>query len=424
MNNITKHNDWEKKQQILLKKQLKYIAENSPYYQRIFQEKGIEIENFDLKNFQELPVTSKNDLANHNSDFICVPNSEIIDYVTTSGTLGKPVTFALNENDLQRLAKNEENSFQQIGITKNDIVQLTTTLDRQFIAGLAYFLGLRKIGVGIIRLGSGVPELQWNSILEFQPTYLVAVPSFLLKLIDFAEKNNIDCNKTAIKAAICIGEPIRDKNFQLNTLGKKITEKWNIELFSTYASTEMCTAFTECSFHQGNHIQEELIYTEILDENDNPVENEEIGELTITTLGIETMPLLRYKTGDMVRKITEKCKCGKNGNRISTLLGRKKQLIKFKGTSLYPQQIINALTDFEKLQLFLVQVSTNELNTDSLEIIIPQETAQEIQKEIQLHLRAKLRVLPNIILEEEEKIQQQIFNPLSRKPIRFIDKRS
>ena len=168
------------------------------------------------------------------------------------------------------------------------------------MAGLAYFLGARELGAGIIRVGAGIPELQWDTILKFRPTYLIVVPSFLLKLTQYAEQNGIDVNTSGIKGAICIGEALREQDFSLNTLGKKIKSAWDIELFSTYASTEMSTAFTECSERQGGHLHPELIIVEILDENGKHVPDGQEGELVITTLGVEAMPLLRFRTGDIV----------------------------------------------------------------------------------------------------------------------------
>ena len=169
-------------QWLQLKKQLSYLQLNSPFYKELFQQRNIDVA--DIKtylDFQALPITTKEDLQQSNNKFFCVPQSEVIDYVTTSGTLGSPVSLALNEADLERLANNEYESFKLAGVEKEDIVQITTTLDRRFMAGLAYFLGLRKLGAAIIRTGSGLPQLQWDSIERFKPKYLVAVPSFLLR---------------------------------------------------------------------------------------------------------------------------------------------------------------------------------------------------------------------------------------------------
>ena len=105
------------------------------------------------------------------------------------------------------------------GLVKEDILQLTTTLDRRFMAGLAYFLGARKLGAGIIRVGAGIPELQWDTILKFKPSYLIAVPSFLLKLIEYAEAHNIDYKNSSIKAAVCIGEALTRTGYGTEYLG-------------------------------------------------------------------------------------------------------------------------------------------------------------------------------------------------------------
>jgi phenylacetate-CoA ligase len=408
-----------------LKELLRYLKNNSPFYKRFFKENGIDISEIKtIGELQKIPTTTKDDIQKHNDDFICVPKSKIIDYVTTSGTLGDPVTFALTDKDLDRLAYNEAISFACCGVEKDDVLQLMTTMDRRFMAGLAYFLGARKLGSGIIRVGSGIPELQWDSILKFKPTYLITVPSFLLKLIEHAQQNNIDLANTDVKAAICIGEPIREQDFSLNVLAKKIKKDWDIELFSTYASTEMSTAFNECEHHLGGHHHPELIIAEILDENDKPVAQGEVGELTITTLGVEAMPLLRFKTGDMVQAYTEPCKCGRNTNRLGPVVGRKKQMIKYKGTTLYPPAMHNILNDFSEVKNYIIEIYHNDLGTDEILIrIASQNTSEELLLGIKDHFRAKLRVAPKIEFAAFDEIQKQRFPTLSRKPVDLIDHR-
>ena len=371
-----------------------------------------------------LPVTTKEDLQKYNDDFICVPGNKIIDFATTSGTLGEPVTFGLTDADLERLAYNEAISFDCAGIKEGDIVQLMTTIDRRFMAGLAYFLGLRKMKVGVIRVGAGIPELQWDSILKYKPTYLIAVPSFLLKLIEYAEAHHIDYNNSSIKGAVCIGESLRNQDFSLNTLSQKITEKWNIKLFSTYASTEMSTAFTECEHSVGGHHHPELIIVEVLDDNNQPVRNGEAGELTFTTLGIEAMPLIRFKTGDIVQLHTNPCACGRNTLRVGPVIGRKQQMIKYKGTTLYPPAMNDVLNGFDNIENHIIEIYTNDLGTD--EIVIKLAVKQESEvflNEIKDHFRAKLRVTPKIIFTSTTILNQLIFNPMSRKPIHFFDHR-
>jgi len=279
---------------------LAYLKEKSVFYAELFSKNNINIS--EIKNLEDLtriPVTTKDDLQKRNDDFLCVDKSEITDFITTSGTMGEPVTFAMTDHDLDRLAYNEFISFPVLILLKKDIYQLMVTMEKRFMAGLAYFLGLRKLGAGVIRIGPGLQELQFESIHRFSPTGLITVPSFIPKLIEYAEKHDIDFKNSSIKKAVCIGESIRNTDFSLNTLGKKITEKWDIKLYSTYASTEMGTAFTECSEGIGGHHHPEMIIVEFLDEDYKPVKEGDPGEVTITTLGVEGMPLLRFKTGDI-----------------------------------------------------------------------------------------------------------------------------
>lgn len=408
-----------------LKETLHYLNENSPFYKRFFEDHALTISEINsLEDLQKIPVTTKDHLQKFNDDFLCVPKTEIIDYVTTSGTLGDPVTFALTDVDLERLAYNEAISFACCGIGKEDVLQLMTTMDRRFMAGLAYFLGARKLGAGIIRVGSGVPELQWDSILKFKPSYLITVPSFLLKLIEYAQQHKIDLKNTGVKAAICIGEPIREQDFSLNILAKKIKKDWDIELFSTYASTEMSTAFNECEMHNGGHHHPELIIAEILDENNLPVSEGEVGELTITTLGVEAMPLLRFKTGDMVQAYNEPCKCGRNTLRLGPVVGRKKQMIKYKGTTLYPPAMFNILNDFPEVESYLIEIYHNELGTDEILIkIASSNSSEEFLLTIKNHFRAKLRVAPKVEFATAAAIESLRFPPLGRKPVNFRDLR-
>ena len=293
------------------------------------------------------------------------------------------------------------------------------------MAGIAYYAGLRKLGAGIIRLGPGVPSLQWETIQRLKPTGIVAVPSFILKLIKYAEANNIDVNASSVKKAICIGENVRNTDFSLNVLGKKITEFWNIQLFSTYASTEMQTAFTECREGKGGHYQPDLLIAELLDDNENPVGPGIPGELTITTLGVEGMPLLRYKTGDIAMYFDEPCACGRNSWRLSPILGRKKQMIKFKGTTLYPPALFELLNERDEIVEYVVEVYSNEVGLDEVLLhILPASRSAECDHRIRAYLQARLRVSPHIRYVTAEEIQKMQFPETVRKAIKFIDRRS
>lgn len=404
---------------------LNYLNANSPFYSRFFIQNGINVRHIKtMEDLATVPVTTKDMLQNYNMDFLCVKRGKIIDYITTSGTLGDPVTFTMTESDLERLAYNEYISFLCAGGSAEDIYQLMVTMDRRFMAGLAYFSGIRKIGAGVIRVGPGNPELQFDSFLRVQPTSIVTVPSFIMKLIEFAENNQIDLNQTSIKKAICIGEAIRNNDFSLNTLGARIKEKWDIQLFSTYASTEMGTAFTECEHGKGGHHHPEMIIVEFLDENEMPVKEGEAGEVTITNIGVEGMPLLRFKTGDICHHHTEVCECGRTTMRLGPVIGRKKQMIKFKGTTLYPPALYDILNDIEQVKNYVVEVSTNSIGTDDILLKLAVESpSKELEKLIKDHFRARIRVAPFIEFLDAGEIQKIQFPNLNRKPVTFIDNR-
>ena len=408
-----------------LQQLLGYLSQNSPFYQKLFREHQVDISSIKtLADLQTLPFTTKKDLQQLNNDFLCVSRDKVIEYASTSGTLGSPVTIALTDNDLDRLAINEYNSFACADGQATDIYQLMLTLDRQFMAGIAYYSGLRKMGAGIIRLGPGVPSLQWETIQRLKPTAIVAVPSFILKLIVFAKDHGIDLNQTSVKKAICIGENIRNTDFSYNILGKKITEAWDIQLYSTYASTEMQTAFTECSEGHGGHLQPELLIVELLDDNNKSVLPNVAGEVTITTLGVEGMPLLRYKTGDVCMYYDEPCGCGRTTLRLSPIIGRKKQMIKFKGTTLYPPAMFDLLNEIEEVLDFVVEVYPNEIGLDEVLLhLLPTDQTEASDRKIRAYLQARLRVSPGIKYVTQAEILKMQFPEASRKAIKFIDKR-
>ena len=409
-----------------LQEAVAYLHEHSPFYRELFTQAKFNVKGIKtVEDLSVIPVTVKEDLQQRNNDFLCVPRNKIIEYSSTSGTLGSPVSIALTENDLDRLTYNEYCSFISADGSAEDIYQLMLTLDRQFMAGMAYYSGIRKLGAGIIRLGPGVPSLQWETIQRLKPTAIVAVPSFILKLIQFANEHKIDINASSVKKAICIGENIRNTDFSLNTLGRRITDAWNIKLFSTYASTEMQTAFTECSECRGGHLQPELLLVELLDEMNKPVAAGQPGEVTITTLGVEGMPLLRYKTGDICVYDDTPCRCGRNTLRLSPVVGRKKQMIKFKGTTLYPPSLFDLLNEMEEVNDFAAEVYSNEIGTDEVLLHLwPVNNSEETDRKIRSYLQARLRVSPHIQYVSKDEMQKIQFPEGSRKAIKFIDRRN
>ncbi|MDR1408637.1 MAG: AMP-binding protein [Tannerella sp.] len=404
---------------------LTYLYERSPFYRRMFDAEGIDVRDIRrLEDLQRLPLTDKKDLQRENGMFLCVPREKVIDYITTSGTLGDPVTFAMTDRDLDRLAYNEKISFLCTGTQPGDVVQLMTTLDKRFMAGLAYFLGLRALGAGIIRVGNGIPELQWDTIRRIGPDTVMCVPSFILHIIKYAEEHGIDYRASGVRKIVCIGENLREQDFSLNLLGQRIREKWDVELYSTYASTEMATTFAECRYGCGGHHHPELIVCELIDETGRPVAEGTVGELVVTTLGVEGMPLLRFRTGDLVSIHTAPCRCGRTSMRVSPVVGRANHMIKYKGTTLYPPALFDVLDNAACVENYVVVVRDNEHGNDDVLVRIGlRHRSEGAVKELKDLFRARIRVAPDIEICPADEIRKINFPDMSRKPVKFIDNR-
>lgn len=410
----------------LLHKSLAYLNSNSAYYRRMFERYEIDITKIQtLEDLVKIPFTEKKDLQIFNEDFLCVPKEKIIDYITTSGTLGDPVTFGCTEKDLQRLAYNEKKSFECAGLHPGNILQLMTTMDKRFMAGLAYFLGIREMGASIIRVGNGIPELQWDTIKRIKPDTIMCVPSFILKLIQYAEEHGIDYRSSSVKRIIGIGEGLREQDFSLNLLGRRIKEKWDVQLFATYSSTEMGATFSECEYGMGGHVHPELIIVEIIGEDDMPVADGEIGEVVVTTLGVEGMPLLRFRTGDMAAKRVEQCKCGRNSYRLTPLVGRKNNMIKLKGTTLYPPAVNDVLDNTDYVENYIVFVEDSEAGTDEVIVKVGLKGKPDFDavKDLKDRFRSRIRVAPIVEILPPDEIAKMNFPVRSRKPVKFVDSR-
>ena len=413
-------------QEGLLKKALAYLNDNSAYYKRMFDKYEIDLSKINhIEDLVKIPFTEKKDLQLFNDDFLCCEKSKIIDYITTSGTLGDPVTFGCTEGDLQRLAFNEHKSFECAGLKPGNIVQLMVTLDKRFMAGMAYFLGIRHLGASVIRVGNGIPELQWDTIRRLRPDTIMCVPSFILRLVQYAEDHGIDYRNSSIRRIIGIGEGMRQQDFSLNLLGRRIKEKWDVQLFSTYSSTEMGATFAECEYGCGGHVHPELIIVEIIGDDDLPVADGEYGEIVVTTLGVEGMPLLRFRTGDIAAKRTEQCRCGRWSYRLTPLVGRKNNMIKLKGTTLYPPAVNDVLDNADYVENYVVIVHDSDAGTDEVVVKVGLKAVPDfdVVKDLKDRFRSRIRVAPIVEVHPVEEIHQINFPAKSRKPVKFIDLR-
>jgi phenylacetate-CoA ligase len=163
---------------------------------------------------------------------------------------------------------------------------------------------------------------------------------------------------------------------------------------------------------------------ELLDEKDEAVAAGTPGEVTITTLGVEGMPLLRFKTGDICYQHTEPCSCGRNTLRLGPVFGRRQHMIKYKGTTLYPSSLYDVLDGIAGVTNYVVEVSTSEIGTDHILVRIGSTAHDDaFEKKIKDHFRTRLRVVPSLVFESPEAVNRVLFPATSRKPVKFVDKR-
>jgi phenylacetate-CoA ligase len=410
-------------QEGLLHRHLRYVSEHSPYYRSLFKAKKIDPAAITLDTLQSLPLTDKTALGQHNEEFLAVPRSAIVDMVLSSGTTGRPTTMMYTENDLRRLAYNEELSLESCGMTRDDIVLLTCTMDRCFIAGLAYFSGVRSLGAAAIRNGLSGFESHLEIIERLKPTVIVGVPTFLLKLGQFIKSRGIDPHQTGISKLICIGEPVRDRTLQFLRVGESLEAVWGAKIYSTYASSETITSFCECTAQQGGHLHPNLAVVEIVNDQGEVLPSGELGEVVVTPLAIEGMPLVRFKTGDMSFLLDAPCSCGRQSPRLGPIVGRKNHMIKFRGTTLYPNSIYAVLDSLPGISEYYVTATSDYDLSDVVKVTVALRDHSLTAGMIIDTLQAHLRVRPEVVVASEEDVKSQVFSGNSRKLIRFVDKR-
>jgi len=407
----------------LLRNHVQYCYERSPYYHRLFEKSGIKPEFIKAKeDLHLLPLTVKEDLEKYADDFLCVPERDVIDMCQTSGTTGKPLILPQTASDLERLGYNEVISFRAAGMTENDRVMIACALGRCFMAGLAYFEGVRGIGATAVRTGSGNPAILIQSILLYRPTVIVCVPSQALLMAEAIQKTGQDPAQLGVRLLICIGEQVKTVDLEYSKLGERLNKIWNCDIVGTYASTEMATSFTECCHGRGGHFHPELITIEIVDENNQPVSPGQPGEVIATPLQVTGMPLLRYCTGDIAAYLTEPCQCGRNSYRLGPIIGRKQQKMKIRGTTVYPGAIFSVLQDIPEVKNYYLEVYGNYELSDTVRVVVGTEDVHRLSADsVAEKIRGYIRVKLEVIVETAANVTARTIQEGKRKEVTFFD---
>lgn len=408
-------------QELLLAQHVQQCAQ-SPFYASVLNKLKLRgRKRIALEVLRDLPLVSKVDFEKDNLAFLAVEKAKVRDIVQSSGTTGLPTQMMYTARDLARLAYNEAVCFKGCGMTKADRVLLTCTMDRCFVAGYAYCLGTHAVGAASIRSGLNLVEGHASVIALMHPSFIVGVPGFLRKLGRHLHERGEP--PKGVRGLICIGEPLRDEWMRSTALTEEIEHLWQAPAFSTYSSSEMVTSFCECSAQQGGHAAPDLGIVEIVDKRGNSLPAGETGEVVVTPLGVEGMPVLRFQTGDIGYLLDEPCSCGRRTVRLSPILGRRAQMLKVKGTTFYPATVFEVLNGIPAVTEYYLSVSKDE-GGDGVHLTLSlSRDTPELRRRIVDALLARLRVRVDISVVDEAMIRKQVYVPQSRKPIRFFDLR-
>jgi len=407
----------------LLAEHVRYAGRSSPFYRDLFERS--EFDPGSVKSADDLarlPCTDKSDLTARAADFLAVSPDEIVDVCLTSATTGdSPSALLQTRGDLARLAYNEGAAFRMLGVGPGDTMVVAAALDRCFMAGLAYYLGGLRVGARMVRAGSGNPIQQWQILKATGANVLVGVPSLMWKIGQAARESGGNPAAMGVRMMAAIGEPTRDADLELLPAARRLEEMWNAPVHSTYASTEIATAFCECPERRGGHLRPELATLEILDDAGGPVPSGGVGEAVVTPLGVQGMPLVRFRTGDISFLIDEPCPCRRRTPRLGPILGRKNQMLKYKGTTLFPSSILAALEGRDEVTGAYVEARRGEGGTDRVIVKVNVSKAEITTDDIAELLRAHIRVAPEVVLVSDAELQERTSQLSKRKRATFFD---
>jgi len=325
-----------------LKETVKKLYENVPFYQNKFKE--LKIKPTDIKTLEDirkLPLTTKDDLRN-NSPFgmMVTPLDNCIELHASSGTTGVPITVCYTPNDIDVWSEVMARCLSMSGLTKKDIFQNPIPYGT-FTGAFGFHYGAQKVGALVIPSGMGQSERQLKLMDYYDTTFISGVASYAMRLSQVAQEIDVDLEKLKVRNGLFGAEMFTPG------LKKRIMNAWNMDVHDIYGLTEMCGpgVSTDCDQHDGLHLWEDHFLIEVLDPITlEPVEPEEEGEIVLTTLTKEGMPLLRYRTRDIAKIYDQEvCDCGRTHVKHTTIKGRSDDMIIIRGTNIYPGQIESVL---------------------------------------------------------------------------------
>lgn len=380
-------------------------AMNSPFYQEKFKELGITPADIQtLDDVKRLPFTTKEDLREHYPfGLASVPLKDCVRLHSSSGTTGNPTVVLHTQKDLEEWANAVARCLWMVGSRPEDVFQNSAGYG-MFTAGLGFQYGAEKVGMLTVPAAAGNTKRQIKFIRDFGTTVLHAIPSYASRIYEVMKEEGCDPRRDTSLRVLCIGaEPHSEEQRQ------RIEQNLGVKAYNSYGISEMMgpgVAF-ECPEQNGLHIWEDYFIVEIIDPVTlQPVADGELGELVLTTINREGMPLLRYRTRDLTRILPGKCACGRTHKRLARLQGRSDDMIILKGVNIFPIQIEKILLKFRELSTdYLITLET----TDSGDVMtVEVELSQlftddytrlnQLQREITRQLKDEILITPKVKL--------------------------
>jgi len=406
-----------------LKETVKRTYENVPFYKEKFKKLKIKPEDIKtLADIRKLPFTTKNDLR-HNAPFGFMATSldNCIELHASSGTTGTPVTVCYTPNDLEVWSEVMARCLSMSGLSKKDIFQNPIPYGT-FTGAFGFHYGAQKIGALVVPSGMGQSERQIKLMQYYGTTFLSGVASYAMRLSQVALDMGIDLKKLKVKNGLFGAE-----TFSAG-LKKKLIEIWDLDVHDVYGLTEMCGpgVSTDCDQHNGLHLWEDHFLVECLDPITlDPVDLEEEGELVITTLTKEGMPLIRYRTRDIAKLYDEKvCECGRTHVKHTPIKGRSDDMIIIRGTNIYPGQIESVLMRNKGLGGNWRMILKTEGDVDNLTVEVESKTplsqveSMDLEEELKNEIKSIIVFTPKVVIVPPNSIPQE-----GLKAKRVIDQR-
>ena len=378
---------------------------NSPFYQKRFRELGITPADIKtLDDVRKLPFTTKEDLRdNYPFGICCVPMKDCVRLHSSSGTTGNPTVVLHSQKDLEEWATAVARCLWMVGSRPEDVFQNSAGYG-MFTAGLGFQYGAEKVGMLTVPAAAGNTTRQIKFIKDFGTTVLHAIPSYASRVFEVMQQEGVDPRKDTKLRVLCIGaEPHSEEQ------RKRIEDNLGVKAYNSYGISEMMgpgVAF-ECQEQNGLHIWEDYFIVEIIDPVTlEPVPDGELGELVLTTINREAMPLLRYRTRDLTRILPGDCPCGRHHKRLARLQGRSDDMIILKGVNIFPIQIEKILLKFKELSTdYLITLETKESgDTMTIDVELSQlftddyKRLQALEKNITRLLKDEILITPKVRL--------------------------